>query len=83
MSSQLGTVAGLLLKAEWEKFLALREISEFSHSLGPFRTFANDCLRPKAGVQTSEFFGNRPPDHLMRDQGVETMAQANGVRATT
>ncbi len=38
MSSQLGTVAGLLLKAKWEKFLALREISEFSHSLDPLRT---------------------------------------------
>jgi hypothetical protein len=34
MSSQLGTVAGLLLKAKWEKFLARREISELSHSLG-------------------------------------------------
>jgi hypothetical protein len=39
MSSQLGTVAGLLLKAKWEKFLALREISEFSHSLGQLQTF--------------------------------------------
>ncbi len=39
MSSQLGTVAGLLLKAKWEKFLALREISEFSHSLGQLRSF--------------------------------------------
>ncbi len=34
MSSQLGTVAGVLLIARWEKFLALREISEFSHGLG-------------------------------------------------
>ncbi len=43
MSSQLGTVAGLLLKAKCENFLALREISEFSHSLGQKRSLAITC----------------------------------------
>ncbi len=45
MSSQLGTVTGLLLKAKWEKFLALRKISEFSHSLGRARTFPPERAR--------------------------------------
>ncbi len=52
-------------------------------SIESFPDIHERLLSAKSGCSDKRVFWESPTDHLMRDQGVETMAQANGVRATT